>query len=165
MKLFLFYIAKIRLHFARKKAVKSKQKMDDIIHKTYAAKVEIDKSYKSFLESAKREEECAINLRRIRKMHTERPILRVNVKADKYSLSDKAEKTLTKLDVETALVRHRHGDWGVVKSDCWRQNNDSVVKKNGKIISLYPGVGNNYFYVETDLTGGKTTVRLDGEAA
>lgn len=165
MYLILFYVAKIRLYIARKKAVKTKQKMDSVIHKTCAAKEEIDKTYKDFLESVKQQEECTVNLRRLRKMHTERPILRVNVKADKYSLSDKAEKTLTKLDVETALVRHRHGDWGVVKSDCWRQNNNSVVKKSGKIISLYPGVGNNYFYVETDLTGGKTTVRLDGEAA
>lgn len=165
MKLFLFYVAKIRLYFARKKAINSKRKMDSVIHKTCAAKEEIDKSYKNFLESTKKEEECVVNLRRLRKMHTDRPILHVNVNADKYTMSCEAEKTLTKLDIETALVRHRHGDWGVVKSDCWKHNNDSVVKKSGKVISLYPGFGNNYFYVETDLTGGKTTVRLDGEAA
>ena len=165
MYLILFYVAKIRLYIARKKAVKSKQKMDSVICKTCAAKEEIDKTYKDFLENVKRQEECTVNLRRLRKIHSDRPILRVSVNADKYTMSDKAEKTLTKLDVETALVRHRHGDWGVVKSDCWKHNNDSAVKKSGKVISLYPGFGNNYFYVETDLTRGKTRVRLDGEAA
>lgn len=159
----LYLIAKFKLFFAKCITDKAKRDMRNAIDNTKTVSGSVNTSYDRFIKCAVKQEECAVALRRLKKRNTAVPILDKNVPVKGISTTQKADIALTKLDIQTALARHRNGDWGDITPDQWNLNNRIIKEGIGNIISCYKYHGNNRFYINTHLFNGDTFIRLEGE--
>ena len=69
---------------------------------------------------------------------------------------------LTHEDIQRSLVRHVHGDWGVVEADDKRAN-DSALKRGERLLSAYHAKQGPKFWVITEADRSTTTVLLPDE--
>lgn len=154
---------KIRLFLASRRTAAAKRAMEQSIQHTRSATEDIDQSYIRFLDKARQQEVLAVKLRQLQKKQSPYPILDVRVDTGSVSLTGPAETDLTKLDVELALTRHRHGDWGNADPCQWRTNNRAVLAASGSIRSLYNCFGNKRFQIMTDCDRQTTQICMEGE--
>lgn len=158
-----YLTVKIRLFLAARRTAAAKRAMEHSIQHTRSATEDIDQSYTRFLDKARQQEVLAVKLRQLQKKQSPYPILDVRVDTGSVNMTGPAEQALTKLDVELALTRHRHGDWGMVTPYQWRVNNRSALTAAGPIQSLYNCFGNKRFLVMTDRDRQTTQIRMEGE--
>lgn len=65
-------------------------------------------------------------------------------------------------DINDALNRHAHGDWGILpKQD--KQSNDRAVKDGDRIFSAYRSHGGVKFWIITEWDRSATTILLPEE--
>lgn len=160
---FEYLSTKIRLFIAVKRTAAAKKVMEHSIQHTRNATADIDQSYNCFLEKARQQEVLAVKLRRLQRRKSLYPILDVQVNAGSVTLTGPAEKELTKLDMELALTRHRHGDWGGADPIQWKANNRAAQSSAGFIRSLYDCFGNKRFCILTDCDKHTTQICMEGE--
>lgn len=154
---------KIRLLFIRLRVNAAKKHMLSGIQNSHYTTGNIDRSYRQFLGLSARQEELAVAIRRIAHKNTDCPMLSVKIDTGRVCVSPEAQNLLTDFDKEMALTRHRNGDWGEPTEQNWRDNNEAVRYKMGKLLSRYPHHNGGFFLIETDLRTPKTIIRLEGE--
>lgn len=159
----LFLITKIRLFFAicRKKA--AKKTLNSAIAISRAASGGVNDYYNRFLEISLKCERLAVEYKRLKSLKTERPLLQVCLPLGNIETSSQSEVELTKLDIETALTRHKYGDWGELSETQWLRNNNIAKSGEGIVRSCYEYHDGNRFYVDTCMPGGDTLLHLEGE--
>lgn len=158
----LYLITLFELFIARKRAKAAKNAMNHKITKTRTDADELDRCYENFLKRANREEKLAVKLKRIKNQNTDFAILKVCLNLGDVMKSKGAE-SLTKLDISTALTRHKHGDWGEQERNRWIDNNMAVIEGTGVICSRYKYHGGGAFLINTDILNRKTRICLEGE--
>ena len=144
----LFLITKIRLAFAicRKRA--AKRTLTTAIGISQTASDAVSEYFNRFLEIS---------------LDCERPVLKICLPMGNVETSSKSEIALTKLDIETALTRHKYGDWGELTVGQWERNNNIAKSGEGIVRSCYEYHGGNKFYIDTCMPGGDTLLHLEGE--
>ena len=159
----LFLITKIRLFFAicRKRA--AKKTLQSAISISQAASEGVNEYFKHFLDVSLKCEKLAVEYKRLKSLKTEKPLLKVSLPLGCVQTSSKSEIALTKLDIETALTRHRYGDWGELTAGQWQRNNNIAKSGKGIVRSCYEYHGGNKFYIDTCMPGGDTLLHLEGE--
>lgn len=162
MNLIKFFFAKIRLTLANRKAIVAKKLMDKVIRSSRAKTEEIDYTYEKFLKRCKQQEKAAVMLKRAKNENPNKPFLSVDLEIEHFIVQPDAANKLTRHDIETAITRHRYGDWGEVSADLWRCNNAGVNYKYGVIRSRYSLFSGEHFCVETDKRTNTTRILLDG---
>lgn len=65
-------------------------------------------------------------------------------------------------DIQRALWRHVHGDWGDICTEDSNANKDSL-KHGGRIISVYHASDSTTFWIITEADRSATTVLLPSE--
>ena len=70
-----------------------------------------------------------------------------------------ASNILTDDEINTALSRHKSGDWGEVSDTDWKSN-DNALKNGHRILSSYTSAGGDKFWIITEWDGSSTTVML-----
>lgn len=65
-------------------------------------------------------------------------------------------------DINDALSRHAHGDWGIMPDED-KQSNDSAVKGGDRIFSAYRSHGGVKFWIITEWDRSATTILLPEE--
>lgn len=160
-----YLAAKLRLYLARNQANTAKKNLNRVIRNSSAAADEISSSYERFLAESRKQEQCAIDLKRIKNERSKRPLMKISLNTGNFTVLPKAAEKLTQFDVEMALTRHQNGDWGRVSEARWQKNNEAARAGIGKICSGYPLFGNGFFFVETDLAKEKTRVFLKEECS
>ncbi len=65
-------------------------------------------------------------------------------------------------DIQTALTRHLHGDWGELDEED-RAENDLSLKKGLRLFSVYRGANGVKFYIITEHDRSITTVLLPSD--
>lgn len=158
-----FMLARIRLYFAVLATAKAKDRINAAIRNTRSAAADIERLYEQFLKKAKKEEEIAVSVKRHSRSCSNRPILNETVEIGTVEMTEAAKHKLTRFDIDTAFVRHRHGDWGSVSDFQWLQNNDALLTRNGVLQSRYRCHDGQRFRIRTDLKTGRSLVHLEGE--
>ena len=69
---------------------------------------------------------------------------------------------LSPQDVQRALKRHIHGDWGDVGEDDWKEN-DLSLREGFRLLSSYKSERDVKFWVITEADRSATTVLLPSE--
>lgn len=159
----LFLITKIRLFFAicRKRA--AKRTLTTAIGISQTASDAVSEYFNRFLEISLECERLAVEHKRLISYKTEKPVLKICLPMGNVETSSKSEIALTKLDIETALTRHKHGDWGELTVGQWERNNNIAKSGEGIVRSCYEYHGGNKFYIDTCMPGGDTLLHLEGE--
>lgn len=159
----LFLITRIRLFFAicRKRA--AKKTLQSAISISQAASEGVNEYFNRFMEISLKCERLAVEYKRLRSFKTDRPLLKVALPLGNVETSSKSEVALTKLDIETALTRHKFGDWGELSILQWQRNNRIALAGEGVVRSCYEYKDGNRFYVDTCMPGGDTLLHLEGE--
>lgn len=65
-------------------------------------------------------------------------------------------------DINNALNRHAHGDWGIMPDED-KQSNDRAVKGGDRIFSAYRSHGGVKFWIITEWDRSATTILLPDE--
>lgn len=159
-----FFLAKIRLAVANRRAIVAKDLMDKVIRSSRAKAEEIDYTYENFLKCCRQQEKAAIMLKRAKNEQTNKPFTKVDLGIEHYIVQPDVSGKVTRHDVEVAVTRHRYGDWGEVSDNHWLCNNESAKDPCGIIRSRYPLLDGGYFSVETDKLARTTKLYLGGEA-
>jgi len=73
-----------------------------------------------------------------------------------------AREVLTDYDINSALLRHRSGDWGNVSESDWKSN-DNAVKRGDRVLSSYLSLDGVEFWVITEHDRSYTTTLLPEE--
>lgn len=146
-----------RIHTAKKQVISG-------IQSSCNTTGNVERSYRQFLDLSVRREQLAVALRRMTRKNTNRPIPNVKIDTGCVSVSPGAQERLTDFDRETALARHRNGDWGEPSAQDWQHNNEAVRSGRGELLSRYPCHGGGFFLIETDLRIPKTQIRLERES-
>lgn len=152
-----YLFAKVCLVFASCRAKSAKDLMNKIIKSSKTATEEIDYTYENFIKRCKQQEKATIRVKRIKSKNTNKPILNIDLDIEHYIVQPDAADKLTRLDMETAITRHRYGDWGEVSIYEWLRNNQAAKESNGVICSRYPLFKGEYFLVKTDKSTRKLT--------
>lgn len=147
MTLIKYAIAKIRLVFASASAKASKNSMNKVIKNSRAATEEIEDSYENFLMQCKKQEKAKVELKKIQRRTSSRPILDTDLGIIHYIVSPQIADDLTRFDIEMAVTRHRYGDWGKVTPAQWLKNNEAVLSSKGDICSKHSLHGKGYFVI------------------
>ena len=160
---FLFLITKIRLIVAicRKRA--AKKTLNSAIAISRATSEGVNEYFNRFMDVSLKCERLAVEYKRLKSFKTDRPLLKVSLPLGNVETSSKSEILLTKLDIETALTRHRLGDWGELSILQWQRNNKIASEGEGIVRSCYEYRDGNKFYVDTCMPGGDTLLHLEGE--
>jgi hypothetical protein len=72
------------------------------------------------------------------------------------------EGVLTKQEIQTALYRHRCGDWGMVTPFDWDEN-DQAMNTGCRVLSAYESSTGVKFWIITEWDRSVTTVLLPEE--
>ena len=70
-----------------------------------------------------------------------------------------AQSSLSEIDIEVALMRHEHGDWGIV-DDHDREANERALENGDRLLSVFRSEAGDKFYVITEWDRSVTTVLL-----
>lgn len=62
-------------------------------------------------------------------------------------------------DIQRALTRHLHGDWGTLDAEDWTAN-DRALQRGGRLLSAYHSLQNVKFWIITEADRSITTVLL-----
>ncbi len=73
-----------------------------------------------------------------------------------------AASTVPQSDITAALRRHAQGDWGLVDSEDW-QENDRSVAGGFRILSAYDSDDGTRFWIITEADRSVTTVLLPAD--
>lgn len=165
MKYIGYLLIKIRLLFIQVWVHSAKKRVLSEIQNSRDTTVDVNRSYRQFLDLSARQEQLTVALRRIARKNTNRPIPNVKIDTGSVSVSPEAQNFLTDFDQEMALTRHRNGDWGEPAAQNWWDNNEAARSGKGKLLSRYPYHGGRFFLIETDLRIPKTHIRLEDECA
>lgn len=145
-----------RLKKAKKRvliSVKSSQQTSD----------RMDDEYGRFLSLAKQREELCMQLIRVTKSKTSRPVSDAPFDTGIVSVSEQAEKKIPEYDRTIALVHHRNGDWGGISALDRADNNKHLQSGSGTVCSKYRFISGDAFRIETNLEKLKTKIRLESE--
>lgn len=66
------------------------------------------------------------------------------------------------LEIQRALLRHHHGDWGEL-CDVDKQANEDALDKGGRLLSAYRIADGTKFYIITEADRSATTALLPEE--
>ncbi|MCL2047390.1 MAG: DUF6094 domain-containing protein [Defluviitaleaceae bacterium] len=77
-------------------------------------------------------------------------------------ITREASEALTDYDINSALQRHRTGDWGDVSESDWESNNNAL-KHGERILSSYSSLNGENFWIITESDRSYTTVLLPDE--
>ena len=160
----LFLITKIRLVFAicRKRA--AKKTLNSAIAISRAASSGVNDYFNRFLDISLKCERLAVEYKRLKSLKTEKPLLQVCLPLGSIQTSSQSEVKLTKLDIETALIRHKHGDWGEqLTVSQWQRNNNIASSGEGILRSCYAYHSGDRICVDTCMPGGDTLLHLEDE--
>ena len=159
----LFFIAKIRLIFAicRKRA--ARRTLQSAISISQATSGSVNDYFKHFLDVSVECERLAVEYKRLKSYKTDKPLLKLCLPLGKVETSSKSEVVLTKLDIETALTRHKHGDWGELTVSQWQRNNNIASSGEGILRSCYAYHSGERICVDTCMPGGDTLLHLEDE--
>ena len=159
-----YFFAKIRLTLTTCRAKTAKKLMNKVIAGSRVKAEEIDYTYENFLKRCKQQEKAAVMMKRAKNENTDKPFLSVDLGIEHFIVQPDAANKLTRHDIETAITRHRYGDWGEVSADLWRCNNAGINYKYGVIRSRYSFFAGEHFYIETDKRTNTTRIYLDDVA-
>lgn len=73
-----------------------------------------------------------------------------------------AKDMLPRSEVNAAIDRHLHGDWGDVCPSDWQVNED-VLKRGGRLLSVYHTRDGVIFWIITEADYSATTVLLPSD--
>jgi hypothetical protein len=77
-------------------------------------------------------------------------------------ITPNANNTLSGMEINAAIARHRSGDWGEVGKSDWKANNDAV-KEGERVLSVYTGKGGDKFWIITEADRSYTTVLMPND--
>jgi hypothetical protein len=77
-------------------------------------------------------------------------------------ITSAAKSSLSKIDIEVALMRHGRGDWGIV-NDHDREVNERGLQRGGRLFSVFRSEAGDKFYVITEWDRSATTVLLPAD--
>jgi len=70
-----------------------------------------------------------------------------------------AADCVSQVDITAALQRHMQGDWGMVDTEDWEENDRSVTE-GFRLLSAYESTGGTRFWIITEADRSVTTVLL-----
>ena len=91
-------------------------------------------------------------------------VIAVNPRFDpgRLMITANAKEALPRSEVDAAIGRHLHGDWGdVCESD--KQINDDALKNGGRLLSVYHTKDDVTFWIITEADYSATTVLLPSD--
>ena len=77
-------------------------------------------------------------------------------------VSANASNILSDADINTALHRHRRGDWGEVGQSDWKTNDDAI-KHGERVLLAYTSTDNEKFWIITERDRSYTTVLMPSD--
>lgn len=80
----------------------------------------------------------------------------------KLMITRNAKDTLPHSEVDAAISRHLHGDWGEL-CDSDRQVNEDALKHGGRLLSVYHTRDDVKFWIITEADYSATTVLLPSD--
>ncbi len=89
---------------------------------------------------------------------SERPLERLFRLGELY-ITAQAQEVILNRDVNEALDRHAHGDWGELP-DADREANELALKQGGRLLSSYHDRYGQRFWIITEADYNATTVLL-----
>ena len=163
MNLIMFYIVKIRLFFAICRKNAAKKTLQTAVDFSRSASENVTLYFERMLQVSLECERLAVEYKRLKSKNTEKPLLKLCLSMGEVVTSSKSEIALTKLDIETALVRHKYGDWGELTINEWKRNNRIAETGDGIIHSCYNHHGGTNICIDTCMPSGDTLLRMEGE--
>lgn len=164
MNLICYLWATLWLFFSARRTAFAKRRMKSATQNSHDVTSRWDKEYMRFLIMSSLQEKMVVLCKRYSRRGTDYPILKVNLNLGIICVSPRAIMALTGLDMELGLTRHKYGDWGIVPSTAWYDNNKAVKSGEGRLLSRYRyNDFEDAFLIETDLKTHKTDIRLRGE--
>lgn len=151
---------KVRLFFASKRTRLAKSCMLSAIGSTKSAARDLNEKYDRFMAFAKKQQEIAVALKRVRQKRTPFPILNKRISVGAVNITSKASDRFSSYDIKMALTRHKNCDWGCVPIDIWSQNNKNAQYNSGVVSSCYKNSEKYDISVETDLSSNTTLLSL-----
>lgn len=67
-----------------------------------------------------------------------------------------------KIEIQNALDRHAHGDWGIMPDED-KRSNDRALQGEGRLFSAYLSAGEVRFWIITEQDRSATTILLPEE--
>lgn len=80
-------------------------------------------------------------------------------KLGKLVATSNAWAVLEQSDVDTAIRRHLHNDWGDLCEEDWKLNDEALVY-GGRLFSVYHSAKGHKFYIITEADNSVTTILL-----
>jgi len=77
-------------------------------------------------------------------------------------ITPEADEGLSSEEVDSALARHSHKDWGDVGEEEWKKNNRSL-RNGSRVFSVYHAGNGSEFWVITEPKRTITTIILPNE--
>lgn len=74
-------------------------------------------------------------------------------------ITSNANDNISMDDVNIAITRHHHGDWGIL-SDEDKQENEDALLNEGRLFSSYESVDRIRFFIITEADRNYTTILL-----
>lgn len=163
MNLILFFITRIRLSFAICKRHAAKRTLSSAISISQAASTGVNEYFERFIDISNQCEKLAVEYKRLKSLNSDKPLLKVCLELGNVETSSKSDVILTKLDIETALTRHKYGDWGELNERQWQRNNKIAQAGMGIVRSCYENHSGNRICVDTCMPSGDTLLHLENE--
>ncbi len=157
--------AKLRLKLTRFRVKIAKNRMNREFRSARTEKAKMGNRYERFLACCKEQERAAVTLKRLVSRRSDTPILKTDLGVEHYIIQPDLADKITRLEAETALTRHRYGDWGYLSRRRWRENNEKVIRGDGILRSRYPLYGKGFFVVETDRSRKVAVMYAEGKSA
>lgn len=124
---------------------------------------QIGRLYQRLYSRVAKEEYRQVNLRRLILKDTTMPILKIPNRIGKITVSEEAQKNLSKFDTVIAVERHKHADWGDIAVSDWPKNNELLIKGGGQLLSRYQSQNNRLFLLITSADHQTTTIVMEEE--
>ena len=163
MNFILFWTTKFRLFFAVCKTRAVKRTLQSAISISQNASASVKEYFDRLLKVSIECEKLAVEHKRLCSLKSDKPLLKVCLSLGVVETSSKSEVKLTKLDIETALTRHKYGDWGELSVAEWSRNNRIAQSGSGIIRSFYKSKGKDTICINTCMPSGDTLLHLEDE--
>lgn len=86
----------------------------------------------------------------------------VNVKLGRMVATIGVAGLISSEDLQVAVFKHQHGDWGNVCEEDWEANNEAA-KEGYRILSSYKDSNDVIFWIITEADRSVTTILLPDE--
>lgn len=161
MKKIKLLFLKFRLLWTTVGAQVAEKIMNKVINSTKAAEDEMDFCYENFIRRAKQQAKAQVEYLREIGRPDGNPQIDVDLGVEHYIVKPDLAGKITRFDMETALTRHRYGDWGDVTNFSWVINNSYAKNRCGTIRSRYSINDNEHFIVKTDMDSRRTEMFME----